>query len=168
MSPHVMLLSVPAAFSLTKYAVRPLDRFGTCSVSPPTCSRGCRPGGVAPDGCARADTAARLPVYTNVGVDTGVLALNDPADVGRAHLVDSPLVVGWRALTVALLDRIVDRDFPFFGACYGVGTVISEIIDVLEDPENAARDGIFATPTILRLSPKPSVSAAASDFAYCS
>ena len=38
---------------------------------------------------------------------------------------------------------------------YGLGTVISDIIDVLQDPENATRDGIFATPTTLRLSPKP-------------
>jgi hypothetical protein len=35
-----------------------------------------------------------------------VLALRDEADVRRRHDVGSTLVVEWRALTVALLDRI--------------------------------------------------------------
>jgi hypothetical protein len=39
-------------------------------------------------------------------VDTGVLALRDPADLRRAHEVGSTLVVEWRALTVALLDAL--------------------------------------------------------------
>ena len=49
-----------------------------------------------------------LPEYRNGGLflDTGVLALRDPTDAGRVHAVGSPLVVAWRALTVALLDRI--------------------------------------------------------------
>jgi hypothetical protein len=54
------------------------------------------------------DGLTGLAEYRNGGlfVDTGVLALKDPADAGRAHPVDGPLVVGWRALTVALLDRL--------------------------------------------------------------
>lgn len=39
-------------------------------------------------------------------VDTGVLGLKEPADAGRGHALGSTLVVEWRALTVALLDRI--------------------------------------------------------------
>jgi len=39
-------------------------------------------------------------------VDAGVIALRDPAAAERPHAVDSALVVEWRALTVALLDRI--------------------------------------------------------------
>nr|WP_279306654.1 URC4/urg3 family protein [Microvirga solisilvae] len=51
-----------------------------------------------------------LPEYRNGGLflDTGVIALKDPEDAKKAHAVDSPLVVEWRALTVALLDRIAD------------------------------------------------------------
>jgi hypothetical protein len=51
-----------------------------------------------------------LAEYRNGGlfVDLGVLALRDGADAGRSHEVDSPLVVEWRALTVALLDRLAD------------------------------------------------------------
>jgi hypothetical protein len=54
------------------------------------------------------DGLTGLPEYRNGGLflDTGVLALRDPADADRAHEVGSPLVVEWRALTVALLDRL--------------------------------------------------------------
>jgi hypothetical protein len=54
------------------------------------------------------DGLTGLAEYRNGGlfVDTGVLSLADPADAGRAHPVDGLLVVGWRALTVALLDKI--------------------------------------------------------------
>jgi len=54
------------------------------------------------------DGLTGLAEYRNGGlfVDTGVLVLRDPTDAARAHEVDSPLVVEWRALTVALLDRL--------------------------------------------------------------
>jgi hypothetical protein len=42
-------------------------------------------------------------------VDAGVLVLRDPEDATRAHDVASPLVVEWRALTVALLDQLAGR-----------------------------------------------------------
>ncbi|WP_457089367.1 URC4/urg3 family protein [Microvirga sp. P5_D2] len=56
------------------------------------------------------DGLTGLPEYRNGGLflDTGVIALKDPADAKRAHAVDSQIVVEWRALTVALLDRIAD------------------------------------------------------------
>jgi hypothetical protein len=54
------------------------------------------------------DGLTGLAEYRNGGlfVDTGVLVLKDPADAERSHPVDGALVVGWRALTVALLDRL--------------------------------------------------------------
>ena len=54
------------------------------------------------------DGLTGLAEYRNGGlfVDTGVLALRDSEDGARAHEVDSALVVEWRALTVALLDRL--------------------------------------------------------------
>jgi hypothetical protein len=56
------------------------------------------------------DGLTGLAEYRNGGlfVDLGVLALRNPADAERAHEVDSALVVEWRALTVALLDRLAD------------------------------------------------------------
>jgi len=49
-----------------------------------------------------------LAEYRNGGLflDSGVLTLADPDDAERVHAVDSPLVVAWRAMTVALLDRL--------------------------------------------------------------
>lgn len=54
------------------------------------------------------DGLTGLPEYRNGGLflDTGVLAMRDPAAAGIPHPVGSTLVVEWRALTVALLDLI--------------------------------------------------------------
>jgi hypothetical protein len=54
------------------------------------------------------DGLTGLAEYRNGGlfVDSGVIALRDPDEATRPHPVDSLLVVEWRALTVALLDRI--------------------------------------------------------------
>jgi hypothetical protein len=54
------------------------------------------------------DGLTGLAEYRNGGlfVDTGVLALADPADSDRTHNVSDPLIVAWRAMTVALLDRL--------------------------------------------------------------
>lgn len=70
------------------------------------------------------DGLTGLPEYRNGGlfVDMGVLNLRDPGMADAANTVDSPLVVEWRALTVALLDAIAplvrerlgvsEQDFP--------------------------------------------------------
>ena len=57
------------------------------------------------------DGLTGLAEYRNGGlfVDLGVLRLRDAANAERAHAVDSLLVVEWRALTVALLDRLAER-----------------------------------------------------------
>lgn len=54
------------------------------------------------------DDLTGLPEYRNGGLflDIGVIALKDEADRVKPHEVASPLVVEWRALTVALLDEI--------------------------------------------------------------
>jgi hypothetical protein len=54
------------------------------------------------------DGLTGLAEYRNGGlfVDAGVLKLRDPDQAARPNPVDSALVVEWRALTVALLDRI--------------------------------------------------------------
>ena len=57
------------------------------------------------------DALTGLPEYRNGGLllDTGILALADPAAARVAHDVGSELVVEWRALTVALLDELAAR-----------------------------------------------------------
>jgi hypothetical protein len=54
------------------------------------------------------DGLTGLAEYRNGGlfIDTGVLRLSDPDDAGRRHHVSDPLIVAWRAMTVALLDRL--------------------------------------------------------------
>ncbi|MBV9653858.1 MAG: DUF1688 family protein [Acetobacteraceae bacterium] len=56
------------------------------------------------------DRLTGLPEYRNGGLflDTGVLSLRDPALAAVVLPVGHSVVVGWRALTVALLDRIAD------------------------------------------------------------
>lgn len=56
------------------------------------------------------DGLTGLAEYRNGGlfIDGGVLAFRDPEAAQRDHEVASPLVVEWRALTVALLDRVAD------------------------------------------------------------
>jgi hypothetical protein len=52
-----------------------------------------------------------LPEYRNGGLllDHGVLRLRDPAQAAHRHPAGSPLIVEWRALTVALLDELAPR-----------------------------------------------------------
>jgi hypothetical protein len=54
-----------------------------------------------------ADALTGLAEYRNGGLffDAGVLNLRDPSALERVHAVDSDLVIEWRALTLALLDR---------------------------------------------------------------
>ncbi len=56
------------------------------------------------------DGLTGLAEYRNGGlfIDSGVLSFRDEQDAQREHEVSSPLVVEWRALTVALLDRLAD------------------------------------------------------------
>jgi hypothetical protein len=70
-----------------------------------------------------------LAEYRNGGlfVDAGVIALRDHA-TEQAHPIDSPLVVEWRALTVALLDRIA----PLVRERLGVNEAAFPLARVLE------------------------------------
>jgi hypothetical protein len=57
------------------------------------------------------DGLTGLAEYRNGGlfVDCGLLALADPADAERSHHVSDPLIVAWRSMTVALLDRLAPK-----------------------------------------------------------
>jgi hypothetical protein len=56
------------------------------------------------------DGLTGLAEYRNGGlfIDGGVLRFKDAKATAKSHAVDSELVVEWRALTVALLDRVTD------------------------------------------------------------
>jgi hypothetical protein len=88
------------------------------------------------------DGLTGLAEYRNGGlfVDAGVLTLSDPQDAGRAHPVEGPLVVGWRALTVALLDEIA----PMVRERLGVSAEAFPLARVLEGGTWAAGRRIAA------------------------
>jgi hypothetical protein len=64
------------------------------------------------------DGLTGLAEYRNGGLmlDTGVLVLREPAAKHLAHDVGATLVVEWRALTVALLDRLAESVRQRLGA----------------------------------------------------
>lgn len=76
------------------------------------------------------DGLTGLAEYRNGGLflDDGVLVLKDPSDLDRTHAVSDPLVVGWRSLTVALLDRIA----PLVRELLGVTEAEFPVAKVLE------------------------------------
>jgi Protein of unknown function (DUF1688) len=89
------------------------------------------------------DGLTGLAEYRNGGlfIDGGVLRLRNPADERIAHPVDSELVVGWRALTVALLDRIA----PMVRERLGVSAEAFPLACVLEGGTWAAGRRIAAS-----------------------
>jgi hypothetical protein len=71
-----------------------------------------------------------LAEYRNGGlfIDTQVLVPRDPLALLRVHEVSDPFIVGWRALTVALLDEIA----PLVAAGLGLSTEQLPLARVLE------------------------------------
>ena len=88
------------------------------------------------------DGLTGLAEYRNGGlfVDAGVLRLTDPDDIGRTHLVSDPLIVAWRAMTVALLDRMA----PLVREQLGVGEAEFPLARMLEGGSWAAGRRIAA------------------------
>ena len=95
---HCALVRADATHGLVPF--HKLSQWLTYSLVEPMLEAGVEVTGV--------DTLTGLAEYRNGGlfIDLGVLALRDPGAAATAIAVDSELVVEWRALTVALLDRI--------------------------------------------------------------
>ncbi|WP_125776360.1 glutamine amidotransferase [Antribacter gilvus] len=69
---------------------------------------------------------------------SGVLVGGSPFNVAEAPERKGPVQRRVEAEVAALLDHVVARDFPFLGACYGVGTLGAH--------QGAVIDGTFAEP----------------------
>lgn len=67
------------------------------------------------------DGLTGLAEYRNGGlfVDAGILRLADPVAADRTHHVSDPLIVAWRAMTVALLDRLAPEVRQLLGVDAG-------------------------------------------------
>ena len=89
------------------------------------------------------DGLTGLAEYRNGGLflDMGVLQLTDPADATKAWPVSDPLIVAWRSMTVALLDRIA----PLVRAELGVTAEAMPLASILEGGTWAAGRRIAAT-----------------------
>ena len=76
------------------------------------------------------DGLTGLAEYRNGGlfVDTAVLRLADPSAAERSHLASDPIIVAWRAMTVALLDRLA----PEVRTRLGVGEAEFPLARMLE------------------------------------
>ena len=76
------------------------------------------------------DGLTGLAEYRNGGLflDCGVLRLTDPDLAGQSHHVSDPLIVAWRAMTVALLDRLA----PIVRAGLGVDDASFPLACMLE------------------------------------
>jgi hypothetical protein len=81
-------------------------------------------------GVCRVEELTGLAEYRNGGlfVDGGVLVPRDDAAAMRSYEVSDPFVVGWRSLTVALLDRIA----PMVGSRLGLSAEQFPLANVLE------------------------------------
>jgi hypothetical protein len=88
------------------------------------------------------DGLTGLAEYRNGGlfVDTGVLRLADPDAASRPHQVSDPLIVAWRSMTVALLDRMA----PLVRARLGVSAGDFPLARMLEGGSWAAGRRIAA------------------------
>lgn len=88
------------------------------------------------------DGLTGLAEYRNGGLflDMGVVALTDPEDAAKAWPVSDPLIVAWRSMTVALLDRIA----PLVRAELGVSADQMPLASVLEGGTWAAGRRIAA------------------------
>ncbi|HEX9946560.1 MAG TPA: DUF1688 family protein [Allosphingosinicella sp.] len=88
------------------------------------------------------DGLTGLAEYRNGGlfVDTGVLSLSDPGAAARPHQVSDPLIVAWRSMTVALLDRLA----PLVRARLGVEAAAFPLARMLEGGSWAAGRRIAA------------------------
>ncbi|MES2189031.1 MAG: URC4/urg3 family protein [Pseudomonadota bacterium] len=103
------------------------------------------------------DALTGLPEYRNGGLflDAGVLRLKDPAQAGHLHAAGDPLIVEWRALTVALLDELAPlvreqlgltaEQMPLAcvleGGTWAAGRVLAQQLRGGQPPLNIISDG---------------------------
>lgn len=97
-----------------------------------------RHGALAPEQLRRVRLEAGPLPEIELDEFSGVIVGGSPFNSSDAEDSKSPLQRRVETELRSLLDEIVDRDFPFFGACYGVGTLGSH--------QGAVIDGTFGEP----------------------
>lgn len=83
----------------------------------------CRYGGLAPGQLHRIRLEAGPMPAIDLDAYSGILVGGGPFNSSDPDAEKSAVQLRVEREFVALLDEVVDRDFPFLGACYGVGTL---------------------------------------------
>jgi GMP synthase (glutamine-hydrolysing) len=108
----------------------------------------CQYGGLAPEQLHRVRLERHPLPPVNLDDYSGVMVGGGPFNSSTPPEQKSPVQRRVEAELAALLDEIVARDFPFLGACYGVGTLGAHQGAVI-DGTHAERPG----PVMVELTP---------------
>ncbi|HEY5695469.1 MAG TPA: glutamine amidotransferase [Candidatus Saccharimonadales bacterium] len=76
--------------------------------------------------------AAPLPKL-DLTMYSGIILGGGPFDISKPHDMKSDVQKRVEADLTKLLDELIDKDFPFFGACYGIGTLGNHQGGVISD-----------------------------------
>ncbi|MCF4123162.1 glutamine amidotransferase [Antribacter sp. KLBMP9083] len=98
----------------------------------------CRYGGLRPDQLHRVRLESRPMPPVDLDAYSGIIVGGGPFSSSEPPERKSPVQRRVEAELSRLLDVIVERDFPFLGACYGVGTLGAH--------QGAVIDGTFGEP----------------------
>ncbi|GAB4086581.1 glutamine amidotransferase [Myceligenerans cantabricum] len=80
-------------------------------------------GGLAPEQLRRARLEAEPLGEVDLDDYSGIITGGGPFNFSDPPVLKTTAQRRVESEIFALLDRVVERDFPFFGACYGVGTL---------------------------------------------
>ncbi|PRZ08273.1 GMP synthase (glutamine-hydrolysing) [Isoptericola sp. CG 20/1183] len=83
----------------------------------------CRYSGLAPEQLHRVRLESRPMPAIDLDAYSGILVGGGPFNSSDPDEEKSAVQLRVEREFVTLLDEVVDRDFPFLGACYGVGTL---------------------------------------------
>ena len=82
-----------------------------------------RLGGLSPRDLVRVRLESSPMPPLDLDACSGLIVGGSPFDASKPEELKSPVQRRVESEMAQLLDEVVGRDFPFFGACYGVGTL---------------------------------------------
>ena len=96
-------------------------------------------GGLEPDELVRVRLDAAPMPHIDLDDYSGVIVGGSPFNTSESAELKSELQLRVEDELGRLVDRVVERDFPFFGACYGIGLLTSRLGGLVDGtwPETA-------------------------------
>ncbi|TFC91157.1 MULTISPECIES: glutamine amidotransferase [Cryobacterium] len=89
-------------------------------------------GGLTPEQLHRVRLEAGPMPSIDLDAYSGIIVGGSPFNASDAPAVKSPVQLRVERELAELLDRVLARDFPFLGACYGVGLITSHLRGTLD------------------------------------